>query len=159
RRTVRRPRRAEHARRTVAPDARPAGAGGGHALPVPARGAARRSLLDPPAGCRVRPRRAIAAAALLVATLAGAGAAAAERLVASISRHLVLVTSSFTGTSIVLFGTIEPDSPTARRRSSGYDLVVTVSGPKQTIIARRKERVIGIWTNMASRTFLNVPSY
>jgi uncharacterized protein (TIGR02186 family) len=94
-----------------------------------------------------------------MAILAGARPAAAERLVTSLSRHQVMVTSSFTGTSIVLFGTIEPDSPTARRRSSGYDLVVTVSGPKQTIIERRKERVLGIWTNMASRTFINVPSY
>ena len=50
----------------------------------------------------------------------------------SISRHQVLVTSSFTGTSIVLFGTVEPDTPTARRRGSGYDLVVTVTGPRQT---------------------------
>ena len=36
---------------------------------------------------------------------------------------------------------------------------MTVTGPKQTIVERRKERVLGIWTNMGSRTFLNVPSY
>ena len=34
-----------------------------------------------------------------------------------------------------------------------------MTGPKQTIVTRRKERVLGIWTNMASRTFVNVPSY
>ena len=102
---------------------------------------------------------AIAAAALLAVPLAGTKPAAAERLVTSISRHQVMVNSNFTGTSIVLFGTVEPDSPTARRRATGYDLVVTVTGPKQTIVERRKERVLGIWTNMASRTFLNVPSY
>ena len=102
---------------------------------------------------------AMAAAALLTAWLAGPSPALAERLVTSISRHQVLVNSSFTGTSIVLFGTIEPDTVTTRRRASGYDLVVTVTGPKQTIVERRKERVLGIWTNMASRTFLNVPSY
>jgi uncharacterized protein (TIGR02186 family) len=107
----------------------------------------------------MKPRFAIGTVALLSAWLAGPGPAAAERLVTSISNHQVLVNSSFTGTSIVLFGTIEPDSPTARRRSSGYDLVVTVTGPKQTMVERRKQRVLGIWTNMASRTFLNVPSY
>lgn len=101
-------------------------------------------------------RSTIAALALLAAT---AGPAAAERLVTSISRHQVLVTSSFTGTDIVLFGTVEPDSPTARRRTTGYDLVVTVTGPKQSVVARRKERMLGIWTNMASRTFIDVPSY
>ena len=35
----------------------------------------------------------------------------------------------------------------------------SVSGPKQTIVARRKERVLGIWTNTDSRNFINVPSY
>ena len=102
---------------------------------------------------------AIAAVALLAVPLAGTKPAAAERLVTSISRHQVLVNSNFAGTSIVLFGTVEPDSPTARRRAAGYDLVVTVTGPKETIVARRKERMLGIWTNIGSRTFLNVPSY
>ena len=101
---------------------------------------------------------AIAAAALLAA-IAGTTPAVAERLVTSISRHQVLVNSSFIGTSIVLFGTVEPDTPTARRRSTGYDVVVTVTGPRQTIVERRKERVLGIWTNIGSRSFLNVPSY
>jgi uncharacterized protein (TIGR02186 family) len=101
----------------------------------------------------------IAAVALLAIPLAGTKPAAAERLVTSISRHQVMVNSSFAGTSIVLFGTVEPDSPTARRRATVYDFVVTVTGPKQTIVERRKERMLGIWTNIGSRTFLNVPSY
>ena len=99
------------------------------------------------------------AAAALLASIAGTTPAAAERLVTSISRHQVLVNSSFTGTSIVLFGTVEPDTPASRRRAAGYDVVVTVTGPRQTIVERRKERVLGIWTNIGSRSFLNVPSY
>jgi uncharacterized protein (TIGR02186 family) len=104
-------------------------------------------------------RRLALAACALLAMIAATGPAAAERLVTSISRHQVMVNSSFTGTSIVLFGTVEPDSPTARRRTTGYDIVVTVTGPKQSFVERRKERVLGIWTNMASRTFVDVPSY
>jgi uncharacterized protein (TIGR02186 family) len=104
--------------------------------------------------------RFIVALLLLVASWIGGNApASAERLVISISRHQVLVNSSFTGTSIVLFGTIEPDSPSARRRSGNYDLVVTITGPRETIVTRRKERVAGIWANVASRSFVNVPSY
>jgi uncharacterized protein (TIGR02186 family) len=103
-------------------------------------------------------RLAIAAVALI--GIASVGPAAAERLVTSVSRHQVLVNSNFTGTSIVLFGTVEPDNATAvRRRNAGYDIVVTVTGPRQTIVTRRKERVASIWTNVASRTFVNVPSY
>lgn len=105
----------------------------------------------------MRPCRALlmvlAAAAALAAT-----PAAAERLVLSISRHQVLVTSSFAGTQIVLFGTIEPDTPTGRRRAS-YDIVTTITGPRQNLVTRRKERVAGIWVNVASRPFVGVPSY
>ena len=104
-------------------------------------------------------RCVLAPALIAAAWLAGAAPAAAERLVISISRHQVLVTSSFTGTSIVLFGTIEPDTPTARRRSQTYDIVATVTGPRETAATRRKERVLGIWANVASRTFINAPSY
>jgi uncharacterized protein (TIGR02186 family) len=104
-------------------------------------------------------RRVLALALLLSATDAELTPAAAERLVTTISRHQVLVTSNFTGTSIVLFGTVEPDTPAARRRAPNYDLVVTVVGSRQNVVARRKERVLGIWTNMDSRTFNNVPNY
>ena len=103
--------------------------------------------------------RRLATAVLLGVSIAWTGPAVAERLVTSISRHQVMVTSNFSGTSIVLFGTVEPDTPNARRRAGAYDLVVTVTGPKETIVERRKERMLGIWTNMASRTFVNVPSY
>jgi uncharacterized protein (TIGR02186 family) len=96
---------------------------------------------------------------LIAAAIGGSQRAEAERLVTSISRHQVLVNSSFSGTSIVLFGTVEPDTPAARRRSDNYDIVVTVIGPKQTVVTRRKERMFGIWTNMAARTFVNVPAY
>ena len=107
---------------------------------------------------RVLPTATILAATILTATLAALRPAAAERLVTSISRHQGLVNSSFTGTQIVLFGTIEPETPTGRLRAS-YDLVVTLLGPRETVVTRRKERVVGIWANVASRTFVNVPSY
>ena len=98
---------------------------------------------------------ALAAMTLLIIMVTPA---AAERLVISISRHQVMVNSSFTGAQIVLFGTIEPDNPTTRLRPP-YDLVVAMLGPRETVVTRRKERMFGIWANVASRTFVNVPSY
>lgn len=87
----------------------------------------------------------------------GAGPAAAERLVVSLSNHLVAVTSSFTGEDLVLFGTIEPDAGKTLRPP--YNMVVTVTGPRETLRTRRKERALGIWVNMDSREFVRVPSY
>jgi uncharacterized protein (TIGR02186 family) len=98
--------------------------------------------------------------ALTVACLTGGVTtpATAERLVSSLSSHQVLITSSFTGTELVLFGSVERDAATVPRRG-GYDLVVTVIGPRQTLVTRKKERVFGIWANAESRTFTGVPSY
>ncbi|MBS0534135.1 MAG: TIGR02186 family protein [Proteobacteria bacterium] len=97
--------------------------------------------------------------ALTIAMIAGATASArAERLVVSLSNHRVAVTSNFVGTEIVLFGTVEPDSPRTALRG-GYDIVTTVSGPTVTLRTRRKERVLGIWVNVDSREFIRVPSY
>ena len=88
----------------------------------------------------------------------GAGPAVAERLVVSLSNHRVAVTSSFVGEELVLFGTIEPDPPTSALRPP-YDLVVTVTGPRETIRTRRKQRMLGIWVNVDSREFVSAPSY
>jgi uncharacterized protein (TIGR02186 family) len=88
----------------------------------------------------------------------GAQPAFAERLVVSLSNHRVQVTSSFAGEELVLFGTVEPSNGEIALQSS-YDLVVTVTGPPETFRTRRKDRVLGIWVNVASREFLSVPSF
>jgi len=104
-------------------------------------------------------RRRLIGASLVVAAAMLASPAQAERIVLSISRHQVMVTSNFTGTQIVLFGTIEPDTPTARRHANAYDVVATIYGPRETLVTWRKERMFGIWVNRASRTFVKVPTY
>ena len=105
-------------------------------------------------------RRFLALATLTLAPLCGGvRPAAAERLVVSLSNHRVEVTSNFTGENLVLFGTIEPDPGAAVTRTGDYDLVVTVTGPRQTYRTRRKTRIAGIWMNANSREFVNVPSY
>jgi len=101
--------------------------------------------------------RRLALILAIVLLAIGAGPAAAERLVVSLSNHRVAVTSSFTGEDLVLFGTIEPDAGKTLRPP--YNMVVTVTGPRETLRTRRKERVLGIWVNMDSREFVRVPSY
>src|SRR5215831_20537230 len=94
----------------------------------------------------------------LLVLACGIRPAAAERLVVSLSNHRVAVTSNFVGEELVLFGTIEPDSAATPLRPP-YDLVVTVSGPRQTLRTRRKQRMAGIWVNVDSREFVGVPGY
>jgi uncharacterized protein (TIGR02186 family) len=100
--------------------------------------------------------RALVAA--LTALAWSAAPAAGERLIASLSNHRVMVTSNFTGDELVLFGAIEQDMA-SRPRRGGYDIVATVTGPRQNLVTFRKERVLGIWANYDSRVFENAPSY
>ncbi|MEX0841329.1 MAG: TIGR02186 family protein [Xanthobacteraceae bacterium] len=100
----------------------------------------------------------LAALALIGLLATTAGAAAAERLVISLSNHRVLVTSSFSGTEVVLFGSVENDQAAPSHRG-GYDVVVTITGPRESERVRRKERVLGVWVNVEARTFIDVPSY
>ncbi|MBV1699195.1 MAG: TIGR02186 family protein [Hyphomicrobiales bacterium] len=104
-------------------------------------------------------RRALAAALPLAGLLAGAGpAAAAERLIAALSEHRVLITSSYTGVQLMLFGSVERDAGSQLRKGP-YDIVATVTGPHETLRARSKSRVLGIWMNTQARTFVDVPAY
>ena len=102
--------------------------------------------------------RRLAITLALVIMACSARPAAAERLVVSLSNHRVAVTSTFVGEQLVLFGTIEPEPVTSPLRPP-YDLVVTVTGPRETMRTRRKQRMLGIWVNVDSREFVRAPSY
>jgi uncharacterized protein (TIGR02186 family) len=103
-------------------------------------------------------RMALAAAFALAGVLGGRGSAAAERLVASLTNHHVMITSNYTGVELVLFGSVEQDA-TSLGRHGPYDIVATITGPRETVRTRRKQRVLGIWVNTQARTFVDPPSY
>jgi hypothetical protein len=63
--------------------------------------------------------------------------APAQPLVADLSSHLITITSSYTGTDLLLFGAVE----------QGGDVIVVVHGPTEPLVVRRKERVAGVWVN------------
>ncbi len=78
--------------------------------------------------------------------------ARAETLVTGISDNSIRISSNFTGAELVLFGTVERDAQSIARRQ-GYDIVVIVRGPQQSITVREKERIAGIWANRNSWAF------
>jgi uncharacterized protein (TIGR02186 family) len=106
----------------------------------------------------MRTRLVIAAGVALFVTSLMMASARAERLIVSVSNHRVTVTPNYSGEELVLFGAIEKDASTPTTRN-GYDLVVTVSGPRADMVTRRKERKFGIWMNTGYRQFLKVPTY
>lgn len=81
-----------------------------------------------------------------------------ESVQADVSLRSVPVTASFTGTEIVIFGTVEfSRQPSAE--AGLYDIVIVVEGPASRVTARRKTRTAGIWINTQSVNFESVPSY
>jgi uncharacterized protein (TIGR02186 family) len=95
------------------------------------------------------PRRGRLTVLGLAVLLAGSAEPRAQALVADLSHHLIAITTAFVGTNVVLFGVAE----------GGGDIVVTVHGPRQDQVVRRKSRVAGIWVNRESLAFRRVPSY
>jgi hypothetical protein len=103
-------------------------------------------------------RRRLATFAVLLGPALMSGAARGEQLVTSLSDYRVSITSNFAGQNLVLFGTVDRDAASVARRG-GFDIVVTVIGPRQTTVTWRRERILGIWINAESRTFVDAPSY
>lgn len=85
--------------------------------------------------------------------------AQAERLVFSVSRSEVAITSSFDGETLTFFGNIEPDAGSTERVMGPHHLVIVVTGPLQNRIARKKSNVFGIWLNTEQVLFRGFPSY
>jgi len=102
--------------------------------------------------------RLLAAFLALAVPLALAAPAAAEQLVTALTNETVAITSNFTGSKVVVFGTIERDAQTVSR-SARYEVVVALSGPPTSVVTRRKERTAGVWINRESERMRGVPSF
>jgi len=70
-------------------------------------------------------------------------------LVADLSEHQIQITTGFTGTEVLLFGTVDTES----------DVVVVVRGPEEDTTVWRKGRFAGIWVNEQRVVFERVPSF
>jgi uncharacterized protein (TIGR02186 family) len=81
-----------------------------------------------------------------------------EKIESDLSARNIAIESNFTGERIVIFGTIE-NSRQSEFEPGLYDVVVVVRGPKETVVARRKDRVAGIWINTDSQTFASAPGF
>ncbi len=98
---------------------------------------------------------------VLLAVVAGAlaaGPAVAEHMTIALSTAEVKISSNFTGAPITLFGVIERDAQSVSR-SGHYQVATLVQGPPESVIARRKDRILGVWANTDSETILAAPSF
>jgi uncharacterized protein (TIGR02186 family) len=81
-----------------------------------------------------------------------------ETVQADVSTRNVSVTSSFTGTEIVVFGAVD-NSRQSGAESGYYDIVVVIEGTPSRLAVRKKARMGGIWLNTRNASYDGVPSY
>ena len=103
---------------------------------------------------------------LLLLTLAGALPAAASEIVGALSQSRVSLTTSFSGSEILIFGAIRRDPNEEQlaesdeaNGSTDYDVVIVIEGPRQPVAVWRKDRRAGIWMNVDSMAMASVPSF
>ena len=94
----------------------------------------------------------------LLLLFAAAPSVDAETLVAAASPAQVRIEQDFSGAEITVFGTIERDRA-AISRAEAQHIAVTVFGPDERVVVRRKSRVAGLWINTEAETFVGVPGF
>ncbi len=79
-----------------------------------------------------------------------------EGIQIGLSTDRVAITANFSGADLTIFGALENPDPLVSRQGR-YDVIVVLEGPARPVVVRRKDRILGMWINTRSETFVNVP--
>ena len=80
-----------------------------------------------------------------------------EEVVLGLSRDQVSITTRFDGSEILIFGAVKREAPIPE--GSPLEVVITVAGPSQPVLVRKKDRVLGIWVNTEAVEVDLAPSF
>lgn len=84
-------------------------------------------------------------------------AVAQEEIVADLSQNTVSITTTFTGSEILIFGAVKRGPEVDETHPLGA--VITVAGPSTPVIVRKKDRIAGIWVNAEEVEVDAAPSF
>ncbi len=79
-----------------------------------------------------------------------------EGIQIGLSTDKITITAGFSGADLTIFGALENPDPLVARQGR-YDVIVVLEGPPRPVVVRRKDRVLGVWINLDSEAFENVP--
>jgi uncharacterized protein (TIGR02186 family) len=82
--------------------------------------------------------------------------ARAEEVVAALSQNRVSIDTNFDGSEILIFGAIKRETPAP---AGPLHVIVTVTGPSEPVVVRRKSRVLGIWVNAEQVEIDRAPAF
>lgn len=83
-------------------------------------------------------------------------AAPDSQIVIDMANESVDVTTGFSGSHIVVFGSIDTKGQEA---SDSTGVVILLKGPDSSVIVRKKDEVAGMWLNSDSIEFKNIPHF
>ena len=82
---------------------------------------------------------------------------AKESVVLGLSQKEVAITTSFDGSEILIFGAVKREVPIPD--GAPLQVVITVAGPSEPVMVRRKARRFGIWVNTDAVEIDSAPSF
>ena len=83
--------------------------------------------------------------------------ALAEEVVLGMSSDQVSINTSFDGSEILIFGAVKRDGPAPAEPR--LQVIITVAGPSEPVMVRRKEKRLGIWVNTEAVEVDQAPSF
>jgi uncharacterized protein (TIGR02186 family) len=95
-------------------------------------------------------KRALGLLALLILSTP----ARAEDLLLALSSLDVTIASNWAGADVTVFGTVREPMP-----GRAYQLVITTSGPTETLVVHEKGPVAGLWVTKKTSRFPEAPSF
>ena len=81
----------------------------------------------------------------------------AEEIVLGLSRDEVVITANFDGSDVMIFGAVKRDEPAPD--DGPLQVIITLAGPSEPVLVRRKERRFGIWVNTDAVEVDEAPSF
>ena len=81
----------------------------------------------------------------------------AEAVVSGLSQNRVAITANFDGSEILLFGAVKREAPAPE--TGPLAVIVTVAGPSEHIVVRRKAKRFGIWVNTDAVEIDDAPTF
>lgn len=84
-------------------------------------------------------------------------APAEEQVVAGLSHDSIAITANFDGSDLLIYGAVRREEPVPT--DSRLDVIITVEGPSEPVIVRRKSRQFGIWVNSTGVEIDRAPSF
>ena len=93
---------------------------------------------------------------IILITFTGIAVQASDTVVGGISSKNISINTTFTGSDILIFGSIKR---TVRDKIIPSDIIIEVLGPKTNLTVRKKQKVFGIWVNRNPIKIYNSPSF